>query len=99
MTDNKPGIKRIDIHCHVVGNGQDINKVDDDVYFNFKDNRRLFTRMVESLVRHSLKDLGGDIVDGLIQARSYFEILQRCDRWSFKFIDISPIAMYSDALS
>jgi len=31
---------KIDIHCHVVGNGRDISRVDHDVYFNPYDNKK-----------------------------------------------------------
>ncbi len=33
-------MNKIDIHCHVVGNGKDITRVDDDVYFNPYDNKK-----------------------------------------------------------
>ena len=29
---------KIDMHCHVLGNGKDINNIENDVFFNNKDN-------------------------------------------------------------
>jgi hypothetical protein len=35
---------RIDVHCHVIGNGRDISRVDEDVYLYADDNQLFFTR-------------------------------------------------------
>ena len=46
---------KIDIHCHVVGNGKDITKADEDLYMNADDNQLLFTRMLANMVEEELE--------------------------------------------
>jgi len=41
---------KMDMHCHVVGNGRDLTRVDKDIYFNPQDNPHWFTRVLYNLV-------------------------------------------------
>lgn len=41
---------RIDIHCHAIGKGTDISKVDTEVYFNAQDNQHWFTRILYNML-------------------------------------------------
>lgn len=67
---------KIDIHCHVLGNGKDINNVNHDVFFKPDDNQLLFTRLLANLVEGDLRRMEGDLNrDGIISTFEYFEIL------------------------
>lgn len=69
---------RIDMHCHVIGNGIDINNVDNDVYWYAKDNQHWLTRIVANLVENDLIRMEGDFNrDGIISTAEYFELLYR----------------------
>lgn len=69
---------RIDMHCHVIGNGIDINNVANDVYWYAKDNQHWFTRIVANLVETDLKRMEGDLNrDGIISTAEYFELLYK----------------------
>ncbi len=58
---------KIDIHCHVIGNGKDIKNTDNDVYLYAEDNQHWFTRIVANLVEDDLERLEGDLNrDGII---------------------------------
>ena len=52
---------RIDIHCHVVGNGTNIDNVDNDVYLYAEDNQLLFTRILANLIEGELIRMEGDL--------------------------------------
>ena len=67
---------RIDIHCHILGNGKDLKKVDEDVYFNADDNNHWFTRILYNMVEGDLKRMGADFNrDGTISTDEYFELI------------------------
>ena len=69
---------RIDIHCHVIGNGKDISKVDEDVYLYADDNQLFFTRMLANLIEEDLIRMEADLnSDGTISTSEYFELLYR----------------------
>jgi hypothetical protein len=69
---------KIDIHCHVIGNGKDLSKVNEDVYLNADDNQLLFTRMLANMVEEELERMEGDLNrDGTISTYEYFEILYK----------------------
>jgi len=69
---------KIDIHCHVIGNGKDITKVDNDVYLYAEDNQHWFTRIVANLVEEDLIRMETDLNrDGIISTYEYFELLYR----------------------
>ena len=69
---------KIDIHCHALGNGTDLNNIDNDVYFNAEDNHHWFTRILYSLVGEDLGRMRADINrDGTISTGEYFELLYR----------------------
>ncbi|HMK50743.1 MAG TPA: hypothetical protein VK435_11870, partial [Thermodesulfovibrionales bacterium] len=69
---------KIDIHCHVVGNGTDINGTDTNVYLYAEDNQHWFTRILYNLLETDLKDMEADLNrDGIISTDEYFELLYR----------------------
>ncbi|HWR58123.1 MAG TPA: amidohydrolase family protein [Thermodesulfovibrionales bacterium] len=69
---------KIDIHCHVIGNGKDISRVNEDVYLYADDNQLFFTRMLANLIEEELIRMEADLnSDGTISTSEYFEILYR----------------------
>lgn len=69
---------KIDVHFHVAGNGTDIHKVDDDVYFYPDDNNHWFTRILYSLVDQELKKLiGGLESEGKLSTKQYLDLVYR----------------------
>lgn len=67
---------KIDMHCHVIGNGKDINDADNDVYLYAEDNQHWFTRMLANLVEGELLRLEADLNrDGAISTAEYMELL------------------------
>jgi predicted TIM-barrel fold metal-dependent hydrolase len=69
---------KIDIHCHVVGNGKDINNVYHDVYLYAQDNQHWFTRILYNMLEEDLEKLEADLNrDGIISTHEYFELLYR----------------------
>ncbi len=69
---------RIDTHVHIVGRGEDIERVNDAVYFYPDDNQHWFTRLLYNLVEDDLKKLGGDTDDdGAVSTTEYFDLIYR----------------------
>jgi uncharacterized protein len=69
---------RIDMHCHVVGNGRDIHNADADVYLYAEDNQHWFTRILYNLLDKDLKEMEADLNrDGIISTDEYFELVYR----------------------
>ena len=69
---------RIDIHCHALGDGKDLNNIKKDVYFNVEDNPHWFTRILYNMVEDDLVEIGADLNrDGKISTDEYFELLYR----------------------
>ena len=69
---------KIDIHCHALGNGMDINNTEKDIYFNVEDNPHWLTRILYDMVEKDLKKNGADFNrDGKISTDEYFELLYR----------------------
>jgi hypothetical protein len=54
LSDRREAAMRIDIHCHVIGNGKDISKVDEDVYLYADGKQLFFTRMLANLIEEDL---------------------------------------------
>ena len=74
---------RLDMHVHVVGRGEDINQVDENVYFKPDDNNLFFTRILYGLVENDLQKLGGDIdLSGLVDTEEYLNLVYRLLRTS-----------------
>ncbi|HCZ10866.1 MAG TPA: hypothetical protein DHV16_01125 [Nitrospiraceae bacterium] len=69
---------RIDMHCHVIGNGTDIRNTGNDVYLYAEDNQLLFTRILAELIEISLKEMKSDLNnDGEISTGEYFDLLYK----------------------
>jgi len=69
---------KIDIHCHAIGDGKDLNNIKKDVYFNVEDNPHWFTRILYNMVEDDLEKIGADLSrDGKISTNEYFELLYR----------------------
>ena len=69
---------RIDMHVHAVGNGRDLARVDDEVYFNADDNHQWFSSILYNMVEGDLEHLGADFNrDGRISTDEYFQLLYR----------------------
>jgi hypothetical protein len=69
---------RIDLHCHVVGKGSDIRRINGEVYFNADDNSHWLTGLLYHLVEMGLKDLRADLNrDGTISTDEYLSLLYR----------------------
>lgn len=67
---------RLDIDCHVIGNGKDISKIDEDVYLYADNNQLFFTRMLANLIENDLIRMEADLNnDGTISTFEYFELL------------------------
>ncbi len=67
----------IDMHCHVIGGGLDINNAENDVFFNMEDNQHVVTWAVSHMVSNNLSDLGGKVKKNRIATEDYFELLLR----------------------
>ncbi len=69
---------KIDMHCHVIGNGKDIMNVENDVYLYAEDNQHWFTRILANLVEGELVRMEADLNrDGAISTEEYFALLYR----------------------
>jgi hypothetical protein len=69
---------RIDIHCHAIGKGTDITKIDSEVYFNAEDNQHWFTRILYNVLEDDLLAMSGDSDhSGMITTEEYFNLLHR----------------------
>ena len=69
---------KIDIHCHVIGNGKEIRNVDNDVYLYAEDNQHWFTRILATLLEDELVRLEADLNrDGSISTDEYFALLYK----------------------
>jgi len=67
---------RLDMHFHVVGKGNDISQVDENVYFCPDDNNLFFTRLLYGLVEKDLERLGADLdQNGTIDTNEYFHLI------------------------
>jgi predicted TIM-barrel fold metal-dependent hydrolase len=88
---------RIDTHCHVLGNGVDIDNVDNDVFLYAEDNQLLFTRMLAGMIEGELERMEGDLnKDGMISTFEYIEILYRMLKESEEIDGVTLLAL--DAL-
>jgi hypothetical protein len=85
---------KIDIHCHVIGNGKNIENVDNDVYLYAEDNQLFFTRMLANLIEEELIRMEGDLnKDGMISTSEYFEVLYRLLRESEEIDGVVLLAL------
>ena len=67
---------KLDMHLHVVGRGNDISHVDENVFFYPEDNNTLLTRVLYKLVERELGKLGADFdQSGTIDTGEYFNLI------------------------
>jgi hypothetical protein len=74
---------KIDMHCHVLGNGKDIRNVDNDIFYNIHDNpmgkfdamKYLVKYVVTKTVEDFIKKKGGNIENHEISAEDYFDLM------------------------
>ena len=67
---------KLDVHFHVVGRGNDISQVNDNVFFYPEDNNLLITRVLYKLVEKDLEKLGADLdQSGTIDTDEYFHLV------------------------
>jgi len=88
---------KLDMHFHVVGRGNDISQVDDNVFFYPEDNNTLLTRVLYKLVEKSLGEAGADFdQSGTVDTTEYFKLIYKALS-SSKEID-SVVLLGLDAL-
>lgn len=69
---------RLDMHFHVVGRGNDISQVSENVFFYPEDNNTLLTRVLYKLVEKDLEKLGADFdQSGTIDTHEYFNLIYK----------------------
>jgi hypothetical protein len=67
---------KMDMHFHVVGRGNDISQVDENIFFYPEDNNTLLTRELYKLVEKSLGEAGADFdQSGTIDTNEYFNLV------------------------
>ena len=67
---------KLDMHFHVVGRGNDIGQVNENVFFYPEDNNTFLTRMLYKLVEKELEELGADFdQSGTIDTNEYFKLI------------------------
>ena len=67
---------KIDMHFHVVGRGNDINQVNDNVFFYPEDNNTLLTGVLYKLVEKTLGEVGADFdQSGTIDTNEYLNLI------------------------
>jgi len=69
---------KIDMHFHVVGRGEDIDQVDDQVFFYPEDNNTFLTRVLYRLVEKYLGEAGA-VFDrsGTIDTDEYLALIYK----------------------
>jgi AcrR family transcriptional regulator len=73
---------RIDMHCHLLGGGSDIDAADEDVYYFPEDNHHWLVRLLESVVEQELAELGARVEDGRIRTEDYLALVRKLLRES-----------------
>jgi len=67
---------KLDMHFHVVGRGDDISQVSENVFFYPEDNNTLLTRVLYKLVEKELEKSGADFdQSGTIDTNEYFNLI------------------------
>ncbi|MEO5361900.1 MAG: amidohydrolase [Nitrospirota bacterium] len=67
---------RIDMHCHVVGNGTDITNIGSDVYFNKENTPHWFTRILYAAIEHGMVKDGVDTNgNNAVSSDEYFKFM------------------------
>ncbi|MBF0473172.1 MAG: hypothetical protein HQK91_12305 [Nitrospirae bacterium] len=87
-------MNRIDIHTHMVGNGDDIKNVDNDVWFNPKSDNVWLTRIAYAMLEDNMKNQGADLNgDKTISTYEYTELLYKLFTESKELNGIVLLAM------
>ena len=69
---------KLDMHIHVVGRGNDIDQVNDNVFFYPEDNNTLLTRVLYKLVEKTLGEVGADFdQSGTIDTNEYLNLIYK----------------------
>jgi predicted TIM-barrel fold metal-dependent hydrolase len=69
---------KLDMHFHVVGRGNDISQVSENVFFYPEDNNTFLTRVLYKLVEKELEKLGADFdQSGTIDTHEYFNLIYK----------------------
>ncbi len=76
---------KIDMHCHVLGNGKNVENIENDIFLNSKDNplgsfnaKKLFVKyIVAGLIGDFIKKEGGKIYNNEITASDYFDLIKK----------------------
>jgi predicted TIM-barrel fold metal-dependent hydrolase len=69
---------KLDMHFHVVGRGNDINQINDNVFFYPEDNNTFLTRVLYKLVEKELEKLDADFdQSGTIDTNEYFTLIYK----------------------
>jgi len=67
---------KLDMHFHMVGRGNDISQVNENVYFYPEDNNTLLTRVLYKLVEKSLGEAGADFdQSGTVDTNEYLKLI------------------------
>jgi predicted TIM-barrel fold metal-dependent hydrolase len=67
---------KIDMHCHVIGHGLDMQAIDQEVYFNPQDNNLLFTRALYYFIENELEEMAEDAgQEAKISTKAYMELI------------------------
>lgn len=69
---------KIDMHIHVVGNGRNIENVDEDVFFDPTDNQEWFTRVLYWMLEKDMGRLGADTDrSGTVSTQEYLDLIYK----------------------
>jgi len=69
---------KLDMHIHVVGRGNDIKQVNDNVFFYPEDNNTLLTRVLYKLVEKTLGEVGADFdQSGTVDTNEYLNLIYK----------------------
>jgi predicted TIM-barrel fold metal-dependent hydrolase len=78
MKEARSNMKKIDMHFHVVGRGQDLNQVDENVFFYPEDNNTYFTKVLYRLVEKYLGEEGADFdQSGTVDTNEYLTLIYK----------------------
>jgi len=66
------------MHCHVTGNGKNVFKAGEDIFFNADDNQHWFTWILYHMLQAGITRMGGDPDgDDTVSTDEYFDLIYR----------------------